>query len=155
MSDASTGDADKSEKMQDRMEMMQARMLGKGFGAVLGPQLVELDEGFCRMALPWREDLSRGDARVHGGVIAALIDKAGTTAAWAYTDIPEGTLGATVSMNVNFLEGAVSDMVAEARTVRRGGSIIVVDVDVLNDQGGKVAKGLVTYKLSRPKPAAL
>ena len=137
--------------MSDRLEMMQARMLDKGFGKVLGPKLVELDEGFCRMALPWREDLSRGDARVHGGVIAALIDKAGTTAAWAYTDIPEGTKGATVAMNVNFLEGAVSDMMAEARTVRRGGSIVVVDVDVLNDQGGKVAKGLVTYKLSRPR----
>ncbi len=144
-------DAPNRSIMSDRLEMMQARMLDKGFGKVLGPKLVELDEGFCRMALPWREDLSRGDARVHGGVIAALIDKAGTTAAWAYTDIPEGTKGATVAMNVNFLEGAVSDMMAEARTVRRGGSIVVVDVDVLNDQGGKVAKGLVTYKLSRPR----
>ena len=144
-------DAPNRSMMSDRLEMMQARMLDKGFGKVLGPKLVELDEGFCRMALPWREDLSRGDARVHGGVIAALIDKAGTTAAWAYTDIPEGTKGATVAMNVNFLEGVVSDMMAEARTVRRGGSIVVVDVDVLNDQGGKVAKGLVTYKLSRPR----
>ena len=144
-------DAPKPSMVSDRLEMMQARMLDKGFGKVLGPKLVELDEGFCRMALPWREELSRGDARVHGGVIAALIDKAGTTAAWAYTDIPEGTKGATVSMTVNFLEGAVTDMMAEARTVRRGGSIVVVDVDVLNDQGGRVAKGLVTYKLSRPK----
>ena len=144
-------DAPNRSMMSDRLEMMQARMLDKGFGKVLGPKLVELDEGFCRMALPWREDLSRGDARVHGGVIAALIDKAGTTAAWAYTDIPEGTKGATVSMTVNFLEGAVTDMMAEARTVRRGGSIVVVDVDVLNDQGGRVAKGLVTYKLSRPR----
>lgn len=144
-------DAPKPSMVSDRLEMMQARMLDKGFGKVLGPKLVELDEGFCRMALPWREELSRGDARVHGGVIAALIDKAGTTAAWAYTDIPEGTKGATVSMTVNFLEGAVTDMMAEARTVRRGGSIVVVDVDVLNDQGGRVAKGLVTYKLSRPR----
>ena len=135
----------------DRLEMMQARILDKGFGAVLGPKLEHIDDGYCRLSLAWREDLSRGDACIHGGVIAALIDKAGTTAAWSYTDIPEGTRGATVAMNVNFLEGAVSDMVAEARTVRRGGSIIVVDVDVLNDQGAKVAKGLVTYKLSRPR----
>ena len=110
-----------SETMSDRLEMMQERMLGKGFGAVLGPKLEQLEEGFCRMSLAWREDLSRGDARIHGGVIAALIDK------------------------------AVTSMVAEARTVRRGGSIIVVDVDVLNETGGKVAKGLVTYKLSPPK----
>ena len=140
-----------SEAMLDRLAMMQARMLDTGFGAILGAKLVDLDEGYCRMALPWREELSRGDDQVHGGVIAALIDKAGTTAAWAYVDIPKGTKGATVSMNVNFLEGAMTDMMAEARTVRRGGSIVVVDVDVLNDQGGKVAKGMVTYKLSPPK----
>ena len=73
------------------------------------------------------------------------------SAAWSYTDIPKGTKGATVSMNVNFLEGAMTDMEAEARTIRRGGSIVVVDVDVLNDKGGKIAKGMVTYKLSRPK----
>lgn len=126
-----------SETMSDRLEMMQERMLGKGFGAVLGPKLEQLEEGFCRMSLAWREDLSRGDARIHGGVIAALIDKAGTTAAWAYTDIPEGTRGATIAMNVSFLEAAVTSMVAEARTVRRGGSIIVVDVDVLNETAGR------------------
>ena len=140
-----------SEPMLDRLEMMQARMLDTGFGAILGAKLVDLAEGYCRLALPWREELSRGDDQVHGGVIAALIDKAGTTAAWSYTDIPKGTKGATVSMNVNFLEGAMTDMEAEARTIRRGGSIVVVDVDVLNDKGGKVAKGMVTYKLSRPK----
>ncbi|MBT4690014.1 MAG: PaaI family thioesterase [Rhodospirillaceae bacterium] len=136
---------------QERLEMMQERMLGKGFGAVLGARIEVLEEGFCRMLLPWREDLSRGDAMIHGGVISALIDKAGTTAAWSYKDIPEGTLGSTVGMNVNFLEGAKWDMIAEATTVRRGGSIIVIDVDVKSPDGVIVAKGMVTYKQSRPK----
>ena len=140
-----------NEALPDRLKTMQARMLDKGFGKILGAKLVDLEEGYRRMTLPWREELSRGDAQVHGGVIAALIDKAGTTAAWSYNDIPAGTKGATVSMNVNFLEGAMTDMLAEARTIRRGGSIIVVDVDVINDQGGKVAKGMVTYKISQPK----
>jgi len=50
---------------------------------------------------------------------------------------------------VNFLEGAVSDLIAEARTVRRGGSISVIDVDVKNVDGVMVAKGMVTYKISK------
>ena len=87
-------------------------------------------------------------------MIAALIDKAGTAAAWSYLDIPEGTLGATVGMNVNFLAAAWSDMVAEARTVRRGGSIVVIDIDVKGVENGEIfAKGMVTYKLSRPRNA--
>jgi len=88
---------------------------------------------------------------IHGGVTAALIDKAGTTAAWSYLDIPENARGSTVAMNVNFLEGAVSDLIAEARTVRRGGSISVIDVDVKNIDGVMVAKGMVTYKISKTR----
>ncbi|MDA1101934.1 MAG: PaaI family thioesterase [Proteobacteria bacterium] len=144
-------DETKGDDGQERLVRMQKRMLGKGFGAILGAKLEALEEGYCRMVLPWREDLSRGDALIHGGVTAALIDKAGTAAAWSYLDIPEGTRGSTVAMNVNFLEGAVTDLIAEARTVRRGGSIVVVDVEVKDPNGIMLAKGLVTYKLSRPR----
>jgi len=138
-----------SAKNSKRLAEMQKRMLDKGFGTMLGAKLQAIEEGYCRMVLPWREELSRGDALIHGGVTAALIDKAGTTAAWSYLDIPENARGSTVAMNVNFLEGAVSDLIAEARTVRRGGSISVIDVDVKNIDGVMVAKGMVTYKISK------
>ena len=109
----------------------------------------------ARILAPVRSTVGRVIARFRscqdGGVTAALIDKAGTTAAWSYLDIPEGARGATVAMSVNFLEGSVSDLIAEARTVRRGGSIVVVDVEGRNPDGVMLAKGLVTYKLSRPK----
>jgi uncharacterized protein (TIGR00369 family) len=134
-----------------RLAEMQKRMLDKGFGTVLGAKLQAIEEGYCRMVLPWREELSRGDSLIHGGVTAALIDKAGTTAAWSYLDIPGNARGSTVAMTVNFLEGAVSDLIAEARTVRRGGSISVIDVDVKNTDGVMVAKGMVTYKISKPR----
>ena len=134
-----------------RLAEMQKRMLDKGFGTMLGAKLQAIEEGYCRMVLPWRKELSRGDALIHGGVTAALIDKAGTTAAWSYLDIPENARGSTVAMNVNFLEGAVSDLIAEARTVRRGGSISVIDVDVKNIDGVMVAKGMVTYKISKTR----
>lgn len=140
-----------SAENSERLAEMQKRMLDKGFGTMLGAKLEAIEEGYCRLVLPWREELSRGDALIHGGVTAALIDKAGTTAAWSYLDIPETARGSTVAMNVSFLEGAVSDLIAEARTVRRGGSISVIDVDVKNTEGGMVAKGLVTYKISRPR----
>ena len=140
-----------SAKNSKRLAEMQKRMLDKGFGTMLGAKLQAIEEGYCRMVLPWREELSRGDALIHGGVTAALIDKAGTTAAWSYLDIPENARGSTVAMNVNFLEGAVSDLIAEARTVRRGGSISVIDVDVKNIDGVMVAKGMVTYKISKTR----
>ena len=87
---------------------------------------------------------------VHGGVIATLIDKAGTIAAWSWADLPMEARGATVALAVNYLEGAVScDLIAEGRVVRRGRTITVADVEVRNPEGVLIAKGPVTYKLRR------
>ena len=126
------------------------RILRRGFGDLIGVRLDHLEDGFCRIRLPYKPELSRGDELVHGGVIAALIDKAGTAAAWSYVDIREGARGATVGMTVNYLKGAVScDLIAEGRVVRRGGSLTVVDVEVKSPNGDLIAKGPVTYKLTR------
>ena len=128
----------------------ERRLLRPGFGGLLGARLAELSPGYCRLELPFKAELSRGDELIHGGAIAALIDKAGTCAAWSYEDIGPNARGATVGLTVNYLEGAAScDLTAEARVVRRGGSITVVDVEVRSDKGSLVAKGPVTYKLSR------
>ena len=126
------------------------RLLRRGFGDLIGTRLEHLEDGYCRVRMPFKDDLSRGDELVHGGAIAALIDKAGTAAAWSYSDIGEDARGATVGITVSYLQGAVScDLVAEARVVRRGGSITVIDVEVRNPGGDLIAKGPVTYKLSR------
>ena len=127
-------------------------MFGSGFGEVLGAKLLQLEDGYCRVLLPFKPQLSRGDELVHGGVIAALIDKAGTAAAWSYQDIDADARGATVGLTVNYLMGANScDLTATAEVVRRGGSITVIDVTVQNPDGDLIAKGPVTYKLSRAK----
>lgn len=135
--------------MPMNLEKFEYVFLRKGFGGVLGTRLDHLEEGYCRVILPFKDDLSRGDELIHGGVIAALIDKAGTASAWSYDDIGRDSRGATVGLNVNYLQGAMScDLTAEAKVVRRGGSITVSDVEVWNPDKELVAKGIVTYKLS-------
>ena len=136
--------------MRSDFDAFEQRMLGKGFGALIGVRLMHVEDGLCRVKLPYKPELSRGDELIHGGAIAALIDKAGTAAAWSYLDIPDTARGATISLTVNYLKGAVAcDLIGEGRVVRRGGQITVVDVDVTNEAGELIAKGPVTYKLSR------
>lgn len=135
--------------MNRDLATFEDRILRRGFGALLGVRLEHLEDGYCRIRLPFKPELSRGDELVHGGVIATLIDKAGTAAAWSYADISKRARGATVGLTVSYLQGAAScDLVAEGRVVRRGRTITVVDVEVKNDRGELIAKGPVTYKLS-------
>ena len=139
--------------MADRdMTAIAERLIGRGFGELIGAEVDHVEDGYCRLRLPFKPELSRGDDLIHGGVIATLIDKAGTAAAWSYEDIPSNARGATVSLTVNYLQGAVScDLITEGRVVRRGGTITVADVEVKNDAGDLIAKGPVTYKLSKPR----
>ncbi len=135
--------------MPRNLEKFEYNLLQQGFGGLLGTRLDRLAEGFCRVRLPYKADLSRGDELIHGGVIAALIDKAGTAAAWSYEDIGRESRGATIGLNVNYLQGAKScDLIAEATVIRRGNTVTVADVEVRDPAAELVAKGVVTYKLS-------
>ena len=48
--------------------------------------------------------------------------------------------------------GRGQDLVATARVIQRGRSLVVCDVDVHAKDGVHVARATVTYKLSAPAP---
>lgn len=121
------------------------------FSALVGFQVDEVKKDFCRLRLPFRPELRTNGEIVHGGAIASLIDTAGVVAVW--TDVaPDVTRGATASMTVNYLAGAERvDLIAEAQVIRRGRSVVFVDIDVFSPGGERIAKGLLTYKLGRDR----
>src|SRR5205823_9425644 len=85
---------------------------------------------------------------VHGGALSALIDTAATAAAWSGADASGGLRGTTVALTVNFVGAARSqDVTATARVVRRGSTLVFVDVEATGADGSVVARGLATYKL--------
>jgi uncharacterized protein (TIGR00369 family) len=82
---------------------------------------------------------------VHGGVIAALADTAGGLA--TYMSGPRGARVATIEMKINFLEAVERGTVrAEARLLRRGRNLAVVECDV-RDSTRLVAKALMTFSI--------
>lgn len=121
------------------------------FFTLLGLQIDEVRPDFCQLRLPFRPQLRTTGEVVHGGAIASLIDNAGVVAVWS--NVPSDvTRGATASMTVHYLAAAEAvDLVAEARVIRRGRSIVFVDVDVSAPSGERVAKGSLVYKLGAGK----
>ena len=106
---------------------------------------------FCRLRLPFRSQLRTTGEVVHGGAIASLIDNAGVAAVWSNVP-PDITRGATASMTVHYLAAAEAvDLIAEARVIRRGRSIVFVDIDVSAPSGERIARGSLVYKLGAGK----
>lgn len=122
---------------------------GSPYGRKLGIACEELAPERVRMRLPWTPDhVTIGDL-VHGGAIASLVDVAATGACWATPELAPGARGTTIGFSISYLNaGRAQDLLADARVVQRGRSIVVAEVDVRGADGIHVARALVTYKRS-------
>lgn len=118
------------------------------FARTLGTRLELLAEDRVLVRLPW--DRKLGVGRIHGGAISGLVDIAATAVFWSKPGLSVDDRGATIGFDIHFLKLAVAtDLIAEAVIRRRGGSICIGEVTVLDAQGREVAIATVTYKLDR------
>ena len=114
----------------------------------LGMRLVAMRPDEATLALPFAEALVTVGTIVHGGAIASLIDTAAMMAAWSGAELPATVRGTTVALAITYLAPADhEDLEATARVLRRGRSLVYLDVEVRGTSGTAVAKGLVTYKI--------
>jgi uncharacterized protein (TIGR00369 family) len=113
---------------------------------LLNMKIREVKDGYARLTMKLEEKHLQFLKTVHGGAIASLADSA---AAWATVgSAGVETTPVTVEMKINFLAPVESGLlVAEARTVHRGKTISLSDVEVKDNKGRIVAKSLVTYYL--------
>jgi uncharacterized protein (TIGR00369 family) len=133
--------------MPTRAEIISAFIPASPFAKELGIEIVSLRPDHAQLRLPWAQKLATMGDVVHGGAIAALLDTAGMAAAWSDDFEPEKTAGATVSMNVNSAAAAVaSDLLADARVVRRGRSLCFCEVRVTDAAGTVVAHGSMVHR---------
>ena len=117
-------------------EMVNAQMpLGTTLGIRTFGGANEVDA-----TLEWKPELCTAGGVLHGGVLMSLADAAG--AVCAFLNLPEGSVGTTtIESKTNFL-GAVREGEGRARSraLHVGKSTIVVETDVLDATGRRVAR---------------
>jgi uncharacterized protein (TIGR00369 family) len=127
-------------------------IVASAYGKLLGIRRSVFEEDRVRLRLPFDARLTTVADLVHGGAIASLVDVAATAAAWATPRASLEARGTTVGLSLSFLAPARGcDLEADARVVKRGGTLCVVEVGVEDDAETPIARALVTYKLSLPK----
>jgi uncharacterized protein (TIGR00369 family) len=125
---------------------LRERLRSSNMAKQLGFVLLESEPG--RVVLEMRVERRHKQVHgvVHGGVLAALADTAGGIA--TYTACRRGTRVATVELKINYLDAVEGGRVlAEARVIRRGRHLAVVDCDLRDDEGCLIAKALLTFFL--------
>ncbi|NHN40260.1 PaaI family thioesterase [Halorubellus sp. JP-L1] len=98
------------------------------FADLLGIEVTEAADGHAEGYLEMREELSWNADRLmaHGGVTFTLADTVGGAALVSEVDQPVPT----IDMRIDYLDAGTGDLRAVADTVRVGGDVGTVDVEV-------------------------
>jgi uncharacterized protein (TIGR00369 family) len=119
------------------------------FGAVLGLDVLAASAEEVRARLDWAEERCTAGGIMHGGALMGLADSTGGFC--AFLNLPEGATGtATIESKTNFFapvrEGHVE---AVSRPLHAGRTTIVVDTDLFDEQGRRVARVTQTQAVLR------
>jgi len=115
------------------------------FNRTCGVKVAQWDDTQVVMTLPHAEWLCNSTNGFHGGVVASLADTCGTAASLAAVGA-EGFI-ATVSMNINYLAAASTDLTATGVCIKPGRRIQVAEVRVRDTTGTLIAEAIVTSTL--------
>lgn len=140
-------------EVQQRLDVLKQNMGRGGFIKYCNIELLDVKPDFVRAVMRYDEQLIGGPQAFHGGAIATLIDTAGAAAAW--TNVPlGGGRAATIAISVSYLAAnRGKDAYANARVMRKGGDLYFTEVDIEDETGFPLAKGLMTYRIVVPPPA--
>lgn len=140
----------RQETKSDRIAFTHGYQKKIPFVAHLKVRTEDLGEGSARLSLPVEPHLTNSLGTVHGGVIMSLLDVALCTA--ARTLHPESTGVITIDMSTSFIGGGTGEvLLAEARVLRNGRSLIFVEGEARNADGSIVAKAIGTVRVKLRK----
>jgi len=109
-----------------------------------GQKLEVMDEGTCKIHLPFQEKFEQTFGVVHGGIISLIADTAGYFA--AATLVGEIPL-ATAEIKMNYITPVYrEDLYAIGKVVKNGRQLIVCELKVYTARQDRlIALGIATY----------
>jgi uncharacterized protein (TIGR00369 family) len=108
---------------------------------ILGLRFVDAEPGTVVIEMPVAPGAFNASGNLHGGAIATLVDvAAGSVAARTSSFRPGENTLVTADLHVRYLGRPKGDVVrAEARVMRAGRQLIVVEIRVVDDLGNVIA----------------
>jgi uncharacterized protein (TIGR00369 family) len=130
-------------------EVEQAPSSGMPFADLIGARVVDSGPEEVRGLLDWAPERCTGGGVLHGGAVMTLADSVGGLC--AFLNLPAGALTATIESKTNFFRPVTRGTVeAVARPLHIGKSTIVVQTDVLDEEGKRVAQVTQTQAVIKP-----
>lgn len=109
------------------------------FASLVGAELTAATPSEVRGTMAWADERCTSGGVLHGGALMSLADTVG--AVCAFLNLPEGAGTTTIESKTNFLRGVTAGRVdAVARPLHVGRRFIVIETDLFDDRGKRVAR---------------
>lgn len=143
--------------MSSPFEVWEERAKLAKISRFVGQKLEVLEEGCCKITLPFRDDFEQIFGVVHGGIVTLIADTAGYFA--AATKVGDMPL-ATAEIKMNFISPVYrKEIHAIGKVVKAGKQLIICELKVYASDSDKlVALGTATYSripMPKDKPATV
>ena len=141
--------------MGSKFEVWEERAKISRMSRFIGHKLEVLEEGVCKISLPFREEFEQIFGVVHGGFITLIADAAGYFA--AATKVGEIPL-ATSEIKMNFISPVYrKNIYAIGKVIKSGKILTVCELKVYTEEPDKViAVGLASYsRIPQKKDSAV
>lgn len=127
----------------DYNKLVKYKNSTNSFAPYIGIVITGVGDGWCEAEIELKPHHMNPGGSAHGGCVFALMDSAGGVAAMA-----QGNNVTTASSSVEFLSAAgagTKKLVAKAKAVKNGRTLMVYDVDVYSETEKHLAHGTFTF----------
>ena len=133
----------------DLLERLQERFAPYPLHQFLGIKLVSLTMDQCIVEVHLNPSTDNGSGTIHGGVIAIIAD---TAVAGALATNFDGKMGfATSNLSLHFLRRARDLARAKATIIKKGSSVCVASVEIVDGAGELVSVATADFVLTTSK----
>jgi uncharacterized protein (TIGR00369 family) len=108
-------------------------------------EILELEDNVCVVRVPHKRQWDGVFESFHGGLLMTVADTAACFA--AFTRAGADRTMTTTDMNIRFLAPCLTDLIAKARIIKFGRTLVPVEVDLFDANDTKVAVAQVSYFL--------
>ena len=125
----------------DNVLKLKAQAETEPIASFLGMRLIELSQGYAKVAMKLRPEYINFNGLVYGGIIMAVADEA-----FAYASNSVIHPNVASQFNIHFIAGASVDdeLIAECRVVKSGKRVCISEMTVTTQDGKLIARATGT-----------
>jgi acyl-CoA thioesterase len=131
----------RQDSISDNVSALRAKAKCEPIASFLKMRLVELSDGYAKIAMKLIHEYINFNGLVFGGIIMALADEA-----FAYASNTVVTPNVASQFNIHFVAGAQTgdELTAECKVIKSGKRVCISEMTVTNQDGKLIAKATGT-----------